>query len=113
MGAAVPPLLLSAAMNDLGLVTSIAGVCGFVVTLVFPVKLQRKSRRACDETFGPGHSETAHTTWFTSKPRAVATMGLVGALLTTALGANLAYEIVIAPLIVYVDTNGGSWGWGH
>ena len=106
--AAVPPLTLAAAMNDLGLVTSLAGVCGFVVTLVFPVKLQRGSRRKCDEIFGPGHSDTVHTTWFTSQPRAVAILGLLGAVLTASLGLGLIYELVIEPFIVVVNEH-GNW----
>ena len=105
--AAVPPVVMSAVMNDLATVTAVAGVCGFVVTLVFPVLLQRASRRACEAK--TGRSKTAHTTFVTASKPAIDAVGLVGVLMTLGLGVGLLYSVVIAPLLVILEPSDHGW----
>lgn len=38
--AALPPILLSAFVSDLGTVSTLAGTCGLTILFVFPVALQ-------------------------------------------------------------------------
>jgi len=108
--AAVPPLALSAAFNDLGIVTAAAGVCGFVVALIFPVALQRASRRLIEEQLGPGASRTAHSTAVTTRPWAVAAVGLVSVGMTLFFFANLVYQGILAPMWTADSDEPGEWG---
>lgn len=96
---------------------------------MFPVLLQRASRKVCEAKFGPGGARTGHTTFVTSskvrrRPRAsvpptpdfaltptctlttqsmINFVGVIGVLMTAGLGAGLVYNIVIAPLLVMLE----------
>lgn len=61
--AAIPPLIASCFVKDLGVITDLAGTTGFAITFIFPALLHYYSRKAAVEAgLSPN---TAYSTFIT------------------------------------------------
>lgn len=117
--AAVPPIVASACVSDIGFVTTFAGICGFMITLLFPYALQIASRRTVQRYWGAASGETAYTTCVTRSPRAMACISVVGAAMTLFSLVMLIDKTVILPLVALLemptddDDRVAPWGSSH
>ena len=95
-------------MSDLATITSVAGLFGFAVALVFPLALGAASKRALDCELGPGHTRTAHTTAVTASPVIMSSITVFSWVVTALTAAGLAFQLLAAPLHQLMD-KGGEW----
>jgi len=76
--AAVPPIILAAALKKLDKIFSFTGLFAFFLELLFPCVLQIISTRYCTKRWGPRSADTPYSTFFSKPPFAMLTF-VVGA----------------------------------